>query len=230
VTRVGCSEVDTVAPITAQPQQPAENGTDRGDTELVRRAQAGDRQALEELLRTHYDRLHAVCRRMTGHSADAADAAQNALLAITRGLSGFDHRSRFSSWVYRIAVNCSIDEVRRRARTQAASLDEWAELPATDRSGGHPGGGRAWAVDGSGWIGSREEGDPERSAERLDIDSALRSLPVEFRGPVVLRDLCGLDYAEIAEALQLPPGTVRSRIARGRAALVRLLEPTRSRP
>jgi RNA polymerase sigma-70 factor (ECF subfamily) len=226
--------VDTVAPITAQPQQPGEHGTDRGhtdraDAELVRRAQAGDRQALETLLRAHYDPLHAVCRRMTGHPADAADAAQNALLAITRGLPGFDHRSQFSSWVYRIAVNCSIDELRRRARTQAASLDEWAELPATGRSG-RPGGSRDGAGGGPGWVGPRGDGDPELSAGRLDIDSALRRLPVDFRGPVVLRDLCGLDYAEIAEVLQLPPGTVRSRIARGRAALVGLLEPTRSRP
>ena len=64
----------------------------------------------------------------------------------------------------------------------------------------------------------------------MDVDAALRRLPVEFRAPVVLRDMCGLDYAEIAEVLQLPPGTVRSRIARGRAALVQLLEPSRSEP
>jgi RNA polymerase sigma-70 factor (ECF subfamily) len=70
--------------------------------------------------------------------------------------------------------------------------------------------------------------DTELSAARLDVDTALRQLPAQFRAAVVLRDMCGLDYAEIAEILELPPGTVRSRIARGRGALVRLLEPTRS--
>ncbi len=73
-------------------------------------------------------------------------------------------------------------------------------------------------------------GDPEAAASRVDVDAALRRLPLEFRAPVVLRDMCGLDYAEIAEILQVPPGTVRSRIARGRAALVRLMEPSRSEP
>jgi RNA polymerase sigma factor (sigma-70 family) len=77
-------------------------------------------------------------------------------------------------------------------------------------------------------FGTRLTGDPELSAARLDVDDALRRLPPDFRAAVVLRDLCGLDYAEIAEVLGLAPGTVRSRIARGRSALVRLLEPTRS--
>ncbi len=72
--------------------------------------------------------------------------------------------------------------------------------------------------------------DPELAGTRVDVDVALRSLRMEFRAPLVLRDLCGLDYAEIAEILELPPGTVRSRIAHGRAALVRLLEPSRSEP
>jgi RNA polymerase sigma-70 factor (ECF subfamily) len=172
----------------------------------VRRARDGDRDALELVLRGQYDRIHAVCRRITGNPADAADAAQNALIAVTRGLARFDDRSRFSSWVYRIAVNCSIDEIRRRSRARVVSLDELS-TSATSAAG-----------------------DPETATTRVDVDSALRRLPVEFRAPVVLRDMCGLDYAEIAEVLQVPAGTVRSRIARGRAALVRLMEPSGSEP
>jgi RNA polymerase sigma-70 factor, ECF subfamily len=179
----------------------------------VRRARRGDRDALELLLRGHYDRIHAVCRRITGNPADAADAAQNALIAVTRGLARFDDRSRFSSWAYRIAVNCSIDEIRRRSRARMVSLDELS------------------ASGGDGAAGpSAGAGDPETAATRVDVDAALRRLPVEFRAPVVLRDMCGLDYAEIAEILQVPAGTVRSRIARGRAALVRLMEPSGSEP
>jgi RNA polymerase sigma-70 factor (ECF subfamily) len=170
---------------------------------------------LEQLLRGQYDRIHAVCRRITGNPTDAADAAQNTLIAMTRGLARFDDRSRFSSWAYRIAVNCSIDEIRRRSRARVVSLDE---LIAS--------GGEGAAGPGV----SAGAGDPEAAATRVDVDAALRRLPVEFRAPVVLRDMCGLDYAEIAEILQVPAGTVRSRIARGRAALVRLMEPSRSEP
>ena len=91
---------------------------------LVQQAQGGDREALEKLLRRHYDRIYRVCRRMTGNDSDAADAAQNALIAVTRGLPRFDERSRFSTWAYRIAVNCSIDELRRRTRSETLRLDD----------------------------------------------------------------------------------------------------------
>ncbi len=211
----GRAPIGTLASIVVPPPHPSEDDAASSEGVLVARAKDGDQVALEVLLRGHYDRIHAVCRRMTGNDADAADAAQNALIAVTRGLPRFDDRSRFSTWAYRIAVNCSIDEMRRRARTQTVSLDD------LDRRG-DPG----WSASPS--VGAAAASDPESSATRLDVDAALRRLPPEFRAPVVLRDLCGLDYAEIAEVLQLPPGTVRSRIARGRSALVHLLEPTRS--
>lgn len=171
-------------------------------------AQAGVRQALEDLLREHHDRIYAVCRRLTGNDADAADATQEALLAVVRGLPRFDGRSRFSTWVYRVAVNASLDELRRRRRRPEPTLDD------DSRSGGV---GAIVEPAGAGTF------DPETVAERLDVDSALRRLSPEFRSAVVLRDLCGLDYAEIADVLGVPPGTVRSRIARGRAALAPLL-------
>jgi RNA polymerase sigma-70 factor (ECF subfamily) len=141
-----------------------------------------------------------VCRRLTGNDADAADATQETLIAVVRGLAGFDRRSRFTTWTYRVAVNASLDELRHRRRRPEPG---WEEDEAPSRAGGSD---RSDASD-----------------LRLDIDAALRRLPAEFRAPVVLRDLCGLDYAEIAEVLEIPPGTVRSRIARGRAALVPLL-------
>ena len=161
----------------------------------MERACQGDARALDDLLRAHYERLFAVCRRLTGHDADAADAAQDAMIAIARGLPRFDRRSRFTTWTYRIAVNASLDELRRRRRRPVT-----VELPL-----------------------DRPDVGPEPDA-RLDVDAALLRLPVDFRAAVVLRDLCGLDYAEISEVLGIPPGTVRSRIARGRAALVPLLK------
>lgn len=157
-------------------------------------ARAGDRAALETLLRRHHDRLAAVCRRLCGNDADAADATQEALLAIVRGLSRYDGRAAFSTWAYRVATNACLDELRRRSRRPLPGLDE----------------SRSRAAPGD--VG-------EAVAARLDVDEALAALPLDFRTAVVLRDLCGLDYAEIAEVLGVPAGTVRSRIARGRAQL-----------
>jgi RNA polymerase sigma-70 factor, ECF subfamily len=180
------------------------------DEHLVVRAQNGDRAALEQLLRNNYDLVYSVCRRLTGRDADAADAAQEAMIAVVRNLGRFDGRSRFATWAYRIAVNASIDELRRRSRRPAAGLDELSVSSPES------------VATGSGWTGS------DASIDRVDIESALMHLPIVFRAPVVLRDLCGLDYAEIAEVLGLPPGTVRSRIARGRASLAAALGPARS--
>jgi RNA polymerase sigma-70 factor (ECF subfamily) len=180
-----------------------------GDDDLVAAARVGDRSALDALLRAHYDRLYAVCRRLTGNDADAADATQETLVAIVRGLRNFDGRSRFTTWSYRIAVNASLDELRRRRRRPEPGLDDSRDAA--------PGGDRAFGFDGGA-----------ASDLRLDVDAALLRLPAEFRAAVVLRDLCGLDYAEIAAVLNIPPGTVRSRIARGRAALVPLLGGNRT--
>jgi RNA polymerase sigma-70 factor, ECF subfamily len=188
---------------------PEDSGGD--DTPLVELARLGDRRALESLLRAHYDRVYAVCRRLTGNDADAADAAQDALIAIVRGLDRFDGRSRFATWVYRVAVNASIDELRRRSRRPSAGLEEVQDARVTQ-------------------VAALGRLDPETAAARADVDRALLRLPAEFRAPVVLRDMCGLDYAEIAEVLQIPPGTVRSRIARGRAALVGFLGQDRGEP
>jgi RNA polymerase sigma-70 factor (ECF subfamily) len=154
--------------------------------------------ALERLLAAQYPRLYAVCRRLTGNDADAADATQEALIAVTRGVARFRGGSQFGTWAYRVAVNASLDELRRRRRRPDPTLDV----------GSSPG---------------RESDAVESSADRVDVDAALLQLPIEFRAPVVLRDLCGLDYAEIASVLDIPLGTVRSRIARGRSALVPLL-------
>ena len=164
---------------------------------MVDAARNGDADALDTLLHRHYDRLHAVCRRITGNDADAADACQEALIAIARGLPRFDAHAAFGTWAYRVTTNACLDELRRRTRRPAPGLP-----------------------DHGGPVVASAEG---AVAARLDVDAALAQLPEDFRVAVVLRDLAGLDYAGIAEILDVPVGTVRSRIARGRAALVPLL-------
>lgn len=169
------------------------------DDELVERAREGDSAALDDLLRRHHPRLHAVCTRVLGRRADADDAAQNALIAIVRGLPSFDGRSAFSTWAYRIATNAALDELRRRRRRPQPRLD----------------------------VDDTADRIPDRSSERsfhaLEdrqiVVQALAELPEEFRVAVVLRDVADLDYESIAAVLEIPIGTVRSRIARGRALL-----------
>jgi RNA polymerase sigma-70 factor, ECF subfamily len=149
------------------------------------------------LLRRHYDRLYAVCRRLAGNDADAADATQEAVLAIVRGLPRFDGRSAFTTWSYRVATNACLDELRRRQRRPVPGLEPVAE-PVT-------------------------AGVEQRVVDRVVLDQALPMVDEDFRVAVVLRDVAGLDYAEIAEVLGIPGGTVRSRIARGRRQLARAL-------
>ena len=163
---------------------------------LVAAAQEGDGHALDRLLRRHYDRLYALCRRLAGNEADALDACQEALIALAKGLGRFDRRSAFTTWSYRVATNACLDELRRRARRPLAIVPP--DLPVSDDLAGG-------------------------AAARIDVDAALAQLSTDYRVAVVLRDMAGLSYEEIAETLAIPVGTVRSRIARGRAALVPLL-------
>lgn len=173
---------------------------DADDRTLIAAAQAGDREALDRLLRRHHDRFFAVCRRLTGNEADARDATQEALIAVVRGLPRYDGRAAFTTWAYRVVTNACLDELRRRRRRPDPGLG--------DREIERPGD----APDVATTV-----------ADHLVLDEALAALPDEFRAPVVLRDVVGLDYAQIAEVLAIPAGTVRSRIARGRRALATTL-------
>jgi RNA polymerase sigma-70 factor (ECF subfamily) len=173
---------------------------DDHDDVLARRAADGDSGALDQLLRDHTALVHGVCRRILGNADDALDATQEALLSIARKIGSFDGRAKFTTWAYRVATNAALDESRRRGRRPVPS----DSLPEPGRN-----------PHGS----ATEAG----IADRLDVDAALARLTPEYRAAVALRDLVGMDYAEIADVLGIPAGTVRSRISRGRSALADLL-------
>ena len=163
-------------------------------------------------MQKHQARIYAICRRLAGNDADALDATQEALIAIVKGLDCFDGRAAFTTWSYRVSTNACLDELRRRSRRPQPGLPAREEI--ADEALGH-----------------RTSIDPgEAVTARTDIDNALAQLPMEFKAPVVLRDLAGLDYAEIAEVLDLAPGTVRSRIARGRSRLADIMAGNHSPP
>jgi RNA polymerase sigma-70 factor (ECF subfamily) len=172
--------------------------TERSDLELATAAADGDRAALDQLLRRHVDRIFAICRRVLGNTEDAHDATQEALIAVTRGINRFDGRSQFTTWLYRVATNAALDEARRRGR-RPVPVAQIVERPDQGR-------GLADAV-----------------TDRIVVERALALVAPEFRAAIALRDLLGMDYAEIAKVLRIPAGTVRSRIARGRAAMAQQL-------
>ena len=173
------------------------------DELLVRRAQRGDQKAVDTLLRENYDTVRAVCHRIIINSSDADDATQMALISIVRALPSFDGRSKFSTWVYRIATNAALDELRRiRRRAIPHDDDIFTSVPVADGVG---------AVDA-----------------QLDVSAALAQVPEEFRVVLVLRHIADLEYDEIAVILEIPVGTVRSRLSRGRAQLSALLGNPRS--
>jgi RNA polymerase sigma-70 factor (ECF subfamily) len=187
----------------------AEFGGDQAD--LLVRARAGERDAVDRLLRLHYDAVHAVCHRMVLSRESADDAVQNALLAIVRGLPRFDGRSSLSTWIYRIATNAAIDEIRRGRR--APSTADPIVLTATEAP--HP-----------------DSDSTADLADHLDqssaVAAALSKVPHDFRVTLVLRYVADLDYAEIAEVLGVAVGTVRSRLARGKEALAQHLTDPRT--
>lgn len=187
---------------------------DEADIVLVAAAQRGERDALDALLRRHYGAVVERCRRILSNDADANDAAQNALVAVAKGIGRFDGTSSFTTWLYRVSTNAALDEMRRRNRRPEPRAVGREDVESDRQS-----------PSSNPRLSNPSLADP-KSTERLDtvveralIDKALLKIPIDFRTPVILRDLCGLDYAEIADLLNIPPGTVRSRIARGRAAL-----------
>ena len=185
---------------------------DRPATDATTDATTGDGAAGEsvwvpptwdDVVREHADRVYRLAFRLTGDAHDAEDLTQETFIRVFRSLAGYKPGT-FEGWLHRITTNLFLDMVRRRARLRMEGLPE-----DTDRL---PGGGP----------------DPEQvfSEAHLDPDlqSALDALPPEFRAAVVLCDVEGLSYEEIAATLDVKLGTVRSRIHRGRQALRAALE------
>ena len=174
------------------------------DAELVERWQGGDPSAFELLVRRHQRRVFSLVFRMLGSREEAEDVTQEALLALHRHGHRFRGEARFSTFIYRVAANAALNRRRslgrRRAREDALSQrqDAGDDLPSRPR-------------------------DPEDAASGVQIQArvqdALLALPPDLRAAVVLYDIEGQSYGEIAQALRIPEGTVKSRIHRARSAL-----------
>jgi RNA polymerase sigma-70 factor (ECF subfamily) len=187
------------------------------DEQLAERAAGGDRTALDVLLRRHQRLVYRLCRRLCAGEADALDATQEALVTVARRIDHFDGRSSFTTWLYRVTTNACLDELRRRRR-RPWPMDLDTPVGVEGRRGFPAAMAHGAAADPA-----------ETAAQRIDLDRALASLAPAARAVVVLRDVIGLDYAEIAAVLDVPGGTVKSRLARARAQLAATLEAD-SRP
>lgn len=163
---------------------------------MLDRARRGDRGALELLLTSHYDRVHALCRRMLGNDADALDATQEALLAVVRAIGRFDGRSSFGTWIYRIAANACIDEMRRRRRRPVVGLP----LDGHDDVVGGPL-GSAWArrAERSLWVETEASAGSSGLSGRAVAHEAGPVARASVAGPVSLASQT-CDPAETAAA------------------------------
>ena len=171
---------------------------------LLRRLKAGEAQAFEELVRTHQHRVFAVALRMLGNAAEAEEVAQEVFLRAHRALGEFRGDAKLSTWLFAIASRLSLTRLAAAERSLIRQGEESvARLP-------------------------HDAGGPDALLEQSELDAALHraiaELPDERRIVVVLRDLEGLSYEEIAAALELPTGTVRSRLHRARLDLKDKLE------
>ncbi len=157
----------------------------------------------EEVARVYGRKIYNFAYRLTGNANDAHDLVQEVLLRVRRGLASYQPGS-FEGWLWRITRNAFLDEVRRRQRRPTSPLPD--EVDRWDTA-------------------SSEPADVEYARISLgdDIQKALLQLPIEFREAVVLCDVVGLSYGEIAKSVAIPIGTVRSRIHRGRRMLKELL-------
>lgn len=179
------------------------------DAELVRQCLAGDSAAWESVVRTHTRRVYNLCYRFTARREEAEDLTQEVFLRVFRTLKSYNPaQGSLGVWLHRVARNLLIDHYRAtRKERLAVALDD--ALPHLEqKETGAPRPDRAFA----------------RTELSATVQQALSGLSPELREAVVLRDLQGLEYREIGQVLDIPEGTVKSRINRGRAELGRLLK------
>jgi RNA polymerase sigma-70 factor, ECF subfamily len=172
------------------------------DRELVIRASQGDVEAFTKLVRDNSSLVYRVALRMLG-AESAQDASQEVWIRVWRNIRGFRGESAFSTWLYRITMNTCLSLRQRESRREEREYGE--EMPYLPEP---PGG----------------EADPEAAAlsaeRREEIQAALEHLRAEHRAALVLRHMEGLSYAEIAEVLEVPDGTAKGWVSRGRAAML----------
>lgn len=188
--------------------------TDPGDAALIQRCQAGDQAAFQVVVERYQQRLYAVAYGILHNREDALDAVQTTFIKMHRSLDGFKSQSGLYTWLYRICTNAAIDLHRKRARRPTVEFDEAvAHSPEA----------------GADVVGRHHDDSPRRALANRELGERIREaiaqLPDGQREAIVLREIEGMSYKEIAEALDVSVGTVMSRLHYGRKRLQELLAP-----
>jgi len=181
------------------------------EKEIIQRVLGGDKNAFEGLVLENQKNVYNLALKMTRNEEDALDISQEAFIKAFRQLRNFRGDSKFSVWMYRLTYNLCIDFLRRKPKAEAISLDR---------------------EDESGDIAPLEIPDlrfiPEdsaiRSEMRNNITESIKELPLKHREVVVMREIAGMSYEEIAKTLNINVGTVKSRLARSRLKLIEILK------
>ena len=182
------------------------------DLELVKKAKEGDRRAFGRLVETYQRRVYALAYGILRNREDAWDSAQEAFVKAYKSLDKFEGNASFYTWIYRITYNVAIDHLRSRSRKEVSDLPESRQVDEALRRAGH---------------GSK--GDPDEETHRRELKAvlskAMARLSEKHRAIIVLREIEGLSYEEMAEVLEISKGTVMSRLFHARKNLQTLMQP-----
>ncbi len=177
--------------------------TQTDDRDLVRRIRDGDAEALRAIVERYQDRIFSLIYGIVRDRHEVEDVAQEVFLKVYTRIQAFDERSKFYTWLYRVAANAAKDHVKKRSRRPAVALEEDEVLPAA---------------------GDNPVQHAAAAETRRLVREAIAALPLRYREVLTLRELQGLSYSEIAGVLQISIGTVESRLHRARAKLKRRME------
>jgi RNA polymerase sigma-70 factor (ECF subfamily) len=190
-----------------EPRQQASPQVERDDSELVERAQEGDREAFQTLVERYQEKVYSICYGKVKDEQDAKDVSQDVFIKVFRYIENFNQESSFYTWLYRIAVNTSIDFLRKRSRRKEVDYDDTIQ---TDED-----------VEGGELLMPSKLGiDPDKELGRKELREkmleALDSLSDKHRTILTLREVEGLSYKEMADVLEISKGTVMSRLYHAR--------------
>lgn len=178
------------------------------ELKLIEKAQKGNRSAFEELVKLHEKNVYNLALKLVKNREDAMDAAQESFLKAWISLKSFRNESKFSSWLYRLTYNTCLDYLRKSKKGEIISLtsaeDEETEADIKDNA-------------------PTPEAYAMQKETRKAVREAVDALPEEYRKIIIMREFAGLSYSEIAEAMDINEGTVKSRLSRGRLKLVEVL-------
>ena len=198
-------------------EEASDGSSTKGDHDLVQRVQAGDSAAFRALFDKYHRRAFAVAMGVVKNEHDALDAVQEAFVKVHKNIHKFQGSSSFYTWLYRIVMNVSIDHVRRASRRKSLDFDERALHEDSEVAG-----------DGA-LVPHVTDANPGNAALRKElggaIQAALQELPEHHRAVIVLREIEGMSYEEMAEALEVPKGTIMSRLFHARKKMQAALTP-----